>query len=171
LGLFFVGHPTFIPSTARAVDRLLEYYAIPLQSKQVVVIGRSPSAGRAIAWQCLSRDATVTICHRKTLDLARIASTADILICATGQAALVEATFIKPGAVVIDVGMNVVGDRLVGDVCFDQVEPLVEAITPVPGGVGPITTAVLLEATLEATSLAERGGHSERNHTSRDEVK
>ncbi|MEI6308129.1 MAG: bifunctional 5,10-methylenetetrahydrofolate dehydrogenase/5,10-methenyltetrahydrofolate cyclohydrolase [bacterium] len=153
LGLFFSGRPTFIPSTARAVDELLSYYQISLAGRRVVIIGRGPSAGRAIAWMCLQRDATVTVCHSKTIHLSEIARQAEILICVAGQPEMVGAAFIRPGAVVVDVGMTWMGGRLVGDVCFPEVEPLASAITPVPGGVGPITTAVLLEAAMEATAL------------------
>ena len=126
-----------------------------------VVLGRSEIVGKPMAMLLMQKgaDATVTVCHSRTKDLPSITRQADILVAAIGKANFVTADMVKPGAVVIDVGINRVGDKLVGDVDFDAVSPMASAITPVPGGVGPMTRALLLENTLRAAELQEPGGY------------
>jgi methylenetetrahydrofolate dehydrogenase (NADP+)/methenyltetrahydrofolate cyclohydrolase len=126
--------------------RLLEHAGVTLAGKHAVVIGRSNIVGKPVALLLLQKDATVTICHSKTKDLAETCRQADILIAAVGRAKLVTTAMVKPGACVIDVGVNRLSDgTLAGDVDFDAVKEVAGAITPVPGGVGPMTIAMLLE--------------------------
>jgi len=136
--------------TPWGVMRLLEEYAIAVKGKHAVVIGRSNIVGKPQALMLLEQHATVTICHSRTENLAEICREADILIAAVGRARMVGAEYVKPGAAVIDVGINRGEDGLIGDVDFDAVEPTASAITPVPGGVGPMTRAVLMQNTVEA---------------------
>jgi methylenetetrahydrofolate dehydrogenase (NADP+)/methenyltetrahydrofolate cyclohydrolase len=146
VGLLAVGRPNYAPATALAVLELLRHADLrPLRGARAVVIGRSPIVGRPTAMLLTAADATVTVCHSKTEDLADICRTADIVVAAVGHANFVTAEMIKPGAVVVDVGTNVVGGRLSGDV-DPKVREIAGAITPVPGGVGPVTTAVLLRS-------------------------
>jgi methylenetetrahydrofolate dehydrogenase (NADP+)/methenyltetrahydrofolate cyclohydrolase len=130
--------------------RLLSVYGIETAGKHAVVIGRSNIVGKPVAQLLLAANATVTLCHSKTADLPGVARTADILVAAIGKPRFVDKSFIKTGAVVIDVGMNRSDGKLCGDVSFDEVFPMVSAITPVPKGVGPMTIAMLLENTYEA---------------------
>lgn len=152
LGGVFTGSPVgFPPCTAQACLEILDYYQIPLEGKRAVVISRSLVIGRPAAMMLLERNATVTICHTKTADMASLCRQADILIAAAGRAGMVDARFAAPGQTVIDVGINVDEEgKLRGDVAFSQVEPLVGAITPVPGGVGGVTSAVLAKHVVEA---------------------
>jgi len=155
LGRLVRGEAGLRSCTPAGVMQLLRHYQIESRGKQAVVIGRSILVGKPMALLLLEADATVTIAHSKTPDLAAIARTADILIAAVGRPALITATMVKPGAIVIDVGMNRVTDatgnaRLVGDVHFDSVQTVAQAITPVPGGVGPMTVAMLLQNTLQS---------------------
>jgi methylenetetrahydrofolate dehydrogenase (NADP+)/methenyltetrahydrofolate cyclohydrolase len=141
--------------------RLLAEYNIPLQGKQAVVVGRSILVGKPMALMLLEADATVTIAHSRSHDLKAITQNADILIPAVGRPGLITADMVKPGAVVVDVGMNRITDasgksRLVGDVEFESTAGVAEFITPVPGGVGPMTVAILLENTF--TSYLRRQG-------------
>jgi methylenetetrahydrofolate dehydrogenase (NADP+)/methenyltetrahydrofolate cyclohydrolase len=135
--------------------RLLAEYAIPLQGKQAVVVGRSILVGKPLALMLLEKNATVTIAHSRTQDLASVCREADILVAAVGKAEIITADMVKPGAVVIDVGINRVEttegkSRLVGDVNFDSVVEVAKYITPVPGGVGPMTVAMLLQNTVQS---------------------
>lgn len=150
----------FRPATARGVMKLLDYYQIPLAGREVAVVGRSALVGKPIALACLNAGATVTISHRQTRDLVAVTKRADILIVAAGAPGLITKNHVREGQVVVDVGINVVsgpklleevgGRKLVGDVAFAEVAPLVAAISPVPGGVGPLTIACLFENLLEA---------------------
>jgi len=164
-GLLSQGRPRFIPCTAAGVQRMLIDAGIETAGRHAVVIGRSDIVGRPLALLLSGRgvggDATVTICHSRSADLAEHARRADILISAVGQPGLVTADMVKPGAAVIDVGINRVasasgGTRLVGDVDFDAVREVAGWITPVPGGVGPLTVAMLLSNTLLAAELRLR---------------
>ncbi|MGL5439119.1 MAG: bifunctional 5,10-methylenetetrahydrofolate dehydrogenase/5,10-methenyltetrahydrofolate cyclohydrolase [Filifactoraceae bacterium] len=131
------------PCTASAVIEMLEYNNIDYVSKRVVIIGRSLTVGKSLAVMLINKNATVTICHSKTPDLKSVTKEADILIVAVGKAKMIDDSYIKNGAIVIDVGINFDENGMCGDVDFDKVEPLVSGITPVPGGVGSITTIIL----------------------------
>ncbi len=131
--------------TAEAVVRLLDWYRIPIEGKHVVLVGRSPTVGRPLIQMLLNRNATLTITHSKTPDLKRFTVEADLLIVAVGRPRLIGAEYVKDGAVIVDVGTNVVDGKLIGDVDFESVKMKVSAITPVPGGVGPVTTAIMME--------------------------
>lgn len=155
LGRLFAGHPVFAPATPLGIINLLDEYAIDPQGMHVVVVGRSIEVGRPMAALLLSRDATVTVCHSKTRDLAALTAQADLLVAAVGKPRFITASMVKEGAVVIDVGTNRVEGVLCGDVDFDRVKDRALAITPVPGGVGPMTIAALMENTfLAAKRLA-----------------
>jgi len=150
-GRLFSGRPDFVPCTPGGIMTLLREYDIDPAGKKAVVIGRSVDVGRPMAALLINADATVTVCHSKTQNLAEETSKADILVCAIGKARFVGPEMVKKGAVVIDVGTNRDEEgKLCGDVDFEKVEPLASAITPVPGGVGPMTIATLMENTLEA---------------------
>lgn len=151
LGALLAGRPRLVPCTPAGVMRLLEHAAVPLAGRSAVVIGRSTIVGKPLALLLLQKDATVTICHSRSSDLAAIAKQADILVAAVGRARLVTAEMVKPGACVVDVGVNRLPDgALVGDVDFAEVARIAGWITPVPGGVGPMTIAMLLENCLGA---------------------
>jgi methylenetetrahydrofolate dehydrogenase (NADP+)/methenyltetrahydrofolate cyclohydrolase len=153
LGALLAGTPSVVPCTPAAVMRILEHAGVVLAGQQAVVIGRSSIVGKPLALLLLQRDATVTICHSKSGDLAAITSQADILVAAAGRAKLVGRAMVKPGACVIDVGVNRLADgTLAGDVDFDAVREVAGWITPVPGGVGPMTIAMLLENCVRAAS-------------------
>jgi methylenetetrahydrofolate dehydrogenase (NADP+)/methenyltetrahydrofolate cyclohydrolase len=144
----------FAPATAAAVLRILDHEEVPLTGRRVVVIGRSTVVGKPAALLLLARHATVTVCHSRTVDLPAVAREADVLVAAVGRAQMVTADYVKPGAVVIDVGTNSTPDGgLLGDVDTGAVEPVAAAITPVPGGVGPVTTMVLM---VHVVTAAER---------------
>jgi methylenetetrahydrofolate dehydrogenase (NADP+)/methenyltetrahydrofolate cyclohydrolase len=147
------GRPTIVPSTPLAGIEILKASDVELSGKSAVVVGRSPIVGRPLIQLLLLEHATVTVCHTRTADLAAVTRQADVLLLAAGRAALVDGTMVKPGATVVDFGINVVGERLVGDADFESVSAVAGAITPVPGGVGPVTTAVLARNLVE---LAER---------------
>ena len=142
------GHNEFLSCTPGGIMRLLDAYDIEIAGRHAVVIGRSPILGKPAAMLLLARDATVTICHSKTVGLADIVRTADIVVAAVGRAKFVQGDWVKPGAVVIDAGYN---EGNVGDVDFDAASAHAGLITPVPGGVGPTTIAVLLEQTVDAS--------------------
>lgn len=152
LGKLFAGKPLYKPATAEAVIQLLKYYEIDLAGKSVVVIGRSTIVGKPIAHLLLEEDATVTICHSKTPDIGAITKYADIVVSAAGKPKLVTAGMIKQGAVVIDVGTNFVNGKMTGDIDFEGVEKVASAVSPVPGGVGPVTTSVLLKQVVKSAN-------------------
>ncbi|MBW3539648.1 MAG: bifunctional methylenetetrahydrofolate dehydrogenase/methenyltetrahydrofolate cyclohydrolase FolD [Planctomycetes bacterium] len=158
VGLLMQGRPRFAPCTPAGVQELLLAGGIETEGAHAVVLGRSEIVGKPMAALLMQRgraaDATVTVCHSRSRDLADITRTADILIAAIGRARFVTAEMVKPGAAVIDVGINRVDERLVGDVDFEAVTKVAGAITPVPGGVGPMTIAMLLGNTLRAARLA-----------------
>lgn len=155
VGNMMIGKDAFLPCTPHGIMELLAHYGIDPAGKHAVVIGRSNIVGKPIGQLLLQKDATVTYCHSKTKDLANFTAQADILIAAIGRAKFVDQTFIKPGAVIIDVGMNRdENGKLCGDVDFEDVQEKASYITPVPGGVGPMTIAMLMENTLES---AEKG--------------
>jgi methylenetetrahydrofolate dehydrogenase (NADP+)/methenyltetrahydrofolate cyclohydrolase len=145
----YTGKEGIIPCTPKGIIKLLKEANVKIAGKNAVVIGRSNIVGLPVAKLLLDENATVTVCHSKTKDLAKITSEADILIVAIGKPKFVKADMVKPGAVVIDVGVNRVDGKLVGDVDFDNVEYKTKAITPVPGGVGPMTITCLMENTIE----------------------
>lgn len=153
VGKIMIGDYDFLPCTPAGVMELLKYYNIDPSGKNCVVIGRSNIVGKPMAMLLLHANGTVSICHSKTKDLSAITKNADILVAAVGCAKFVTAEMVKPGAVVIDVGMNRVDGKLCGDVDFDGVEPLASYITPVPGGVGPMTIGMLMKNTLKAAKL------------------
>jgi len=151
LGALVQGRPGFVPGTPAGVMRLLEHAGVPLAGRRAVVIGRSAIVGKPMALLLLQRDATVTICHSKSADLAALAREADVLVAAAGRPKLVTASMVKAGACVIDVGINRRADgRIEGDVDFDAVKEVAGWITPVPGGVGPMTVAMLIANTVQA---------------------
>ena len=149
IGRLMAGKEAAVPCTPKGIIRLLEEYKIEIAGKNTVVIGRSKIVGRPTALLLLNRDATVIICHSKTSNLAFYTRNADIIVVAAGKPKLVTADMIKEGAVVIDVGINRTGGKLVGDVDFESVKKKAGYITPVPGGVGPMTVAMLMENTME----------------------
>ena len=159
VGALMSGDATFLPCTPSGVIRLLEYYDIETEGKSCVIIGRSNIVGKPMMHLMLEKNATVTVCHSRTKNLKDITRTADILICAIGKAEYITAEHIKRGAVVIDVGINRTSDgRLVGDVKFAQCSEIASYITPVPGGVGPMTIAMLLENTLRGAKKQIKKG-------------
>lgn len=163
VGLMVQGRPRFLPCTPSGCQQLLIHAAVETAGKHAVVLGRSEIVGKPMAMLLVQKgqaaDATVTVCHSRTRNLAEIIKQADIIIAAIGKPKFVTADMVKPGATVIDVGINRVGDKLVGDVDFDAVKEVAGAITPVPGGVGPMTIAMLLQNTLRAAQiqLGDRG--------------
>ena len=150
IGLVTAGKGGFAPCTAKACLAILDHYGIPLEGKHVVVVGRSQVIGKPVALMVLERHATVSICHSRTADLAHHVQQADIVIAAAGRAHMITANMVKAGAVVIDVGINELDGKTVGDVDYDAVSTVASAITPVPGGVGSVTTTMMLEAVYEA---------------------
>jgi len=147
----------YAPCTPEGVVELLKYFEIPLKSSKVTLIGRSMVVGKPLAMLLLKEHATVTICHTRTADLAAECRAADILIAAAGAAKMIQAEHVKEGTVVIDVGINVDEEgNLCGDVDFDSVEPLASMITPVPGGVGSVTTSILAMHTLKAAAKTRK---------------
>lgn len=163
VGLLVQGRPRFLPCTPHGVLQLLSRYNIQVSGKSVVIVGRSEIVGKPLANLMIQKDSalggsavngTVTVCHSRTENLAEITRSADILIAAIGRANFVTADMVKPGAVVVDVGINRTDAGLVGDVDFDAVGEVASYITPVPGGVGPLTIAMLLRNTLTSAQLA-----------------
>ena len=151
----FLGKQTgFAPCTPSACMKILDHYGIDCSGKKAVVIGRSPVVGKPAAMMLLQKNATVTICHTKTTDMPSVVKEADIVIVAAGRAGVIGADYLRAGQTIIDVGINVNEEgRLCGDVSFADAEPLVDAITPVPGGVGSVTTSVLVEHVVDAALL------------------
>jgi methylenetetrahydrofolate dehydrogenase (NADP+)/methenyltetrahydrofolate cyclohydrolase len=154
-GLLMEGRPRFVPATPMGVVRMLREHGVELEGKDVTVVGRSDIVGKPLASLLISRDvnATVTVCHSRTDDVAEHTRNADIVVAAVGVPEFVTADMVDEGAVVVDVGINRVDDELVGDVAYDEVSEKASAITPVPGGVGPMTVASLLENTVKAARL------------------
>lgn len=151
VGRLVTGNPLFKPCTPYGVMVMLQRIGVDLKGKNVVVVGRSNIVGKPVALMCLAEHATVTICHSRTQDLAAKVAAADVVIAAVGRPEMIQGDWIKPGAVVIDVGVNRVGEKkLVGDVAYAAAAERASAITPVPGGVGPMTIAMLLQNTLES---------------------
>ncbi|MDD1658915.1 MAG: bifunctional 5,10-methylenetetrahydrofolate dehydrogenase/5,10-methenyltetrahydrofolate cyclohydrolase [Methanomicrobiales archaeon] len=155
LGRLLSGDPLFSPCTPLGIMILLAEYGIPVEGTEAVVVGRSIEVGRPMAILLLNAGATVTVCHSKTRNLPRKTRSADLLVSAVGKAGVITGPMVKKGAVVIDVGISRVEGKTCGDVDFPAVEPIARAITPVPGGVGPMTIAMLMENTLKAAR--ERG--------------
>lgn len=146
VGKLMIGKDGIVPCTAAGIIRLLEENGIEIEGKQCVVVGRSNIVGKPTAMELLHRNGTVTVCHSKTVGLKDICKTADILVCAIGKPKFFDREYVKPGAVVVDVGIHRQDDgTLCGDVDFDDVKDIVSAITPVPGGVGPMTVAMLFK--------------------------
>ncbi|HOI16794.1 MAG TPA: bifunctional methylenetetrahydrofolate dehydrogenase/methenyltetrahydrofolate cyclohydrolase FolD [Geobacteraceae bacterium] len=155
MGRLIIGKPVFQPCTPFGIMVLLKESGIDLKGKEVVIVGRSNIVGKPVAFMCLQQHATVTICHTRTVDLPAKIGAADILIAAAGKAEMVRGEWIKEGAVVIDVGVNRLPDnRLVGDVEFDAAARRASHITPVPGGVGPMTITMLLQNTLQSAQMS-----------------
>ncbi len=157
VGLLMQNRPRYLPCTPHGIQQILAAYKIETTGRHVVVVGRSDIVGKPIAMMLAQKgptaNATVTICHSATSDLPAICRTADILIAAIGKPQFIDASMVKAGACVIDVGINRVGDHLVGDVAYADVLPIAGSITPVPGGVGPLTIAMLLKNTLSAARM------------------
>ena len=156
-GRLFSGRPELVPCTPAGILRLLDEYDVPIAGRNAVVVGRSLLLGRPVAQLLLARDATVTVCHSRTADLVAHVGRAEILVVGVGRPGLIRGEWIRPGATVVDVGINRAADgSLVGDVDFEGAAQRAAAITPVPGGVGPMTLAMLLRNTVLAA--ARRAG-------------
>ena len=156
LGNLMSENTILAPATAIAVVHLIESTGIKIEGKNAVVIGRSNIIGKPVALMLLEKNATVTVCHSKTKNLAEHTKKADILVVAVGKPNLIKKEMVKEGAVVIDVGINRIGNKLIGDVDFENVKEVAGFITPVPGGVGPMTRAMLMKNTLKAMELAKK---------------
>ncbi len=143
----------FPPATPQAVMEMLRFYQVPMSGKEAVVLGRSMVVGKPMSLLLLGENATVTVCHSKTQDLPGVCRRADILVAAIGKARMITTNYIKPGATVMDVGINVEGGKLFGDVDTEPAKEVAGAITPVPGGVGAVTTRVLLKHVIKAAKL------------------
>jgi methylenetetrahydrofolate dehydrogenase (NADP+)/methenyltetrahydrofolate cyclohydrolase len=156
-GLLALGYEGFLPATAHAAVEILKRSGIPLEGRRAVVVGRSNVVGKPAALLLLREHATVTICHSRTVDLARQVRDAEIVIVAAGRPGLITGEMLRPGAVVVDVGINVREGRIVGDVDAASAAPVVSAIAPVPGGVGPLTNAILLSHLMRAARNQAEG--------------
>jgi methylenetetrahydrofolate dehydrogenase (NADP+)/methenyltetrahydrofolate cyclohydrolase len=152
-GRLFAGEKGFVPCTPKGIIRLLKTTGVDISGKRAVVVGRSNLVGKPVSMLLLSENATVTICHSRTADLAGVCSEADILVAAVGRPEMIKGEYIKQGAIVIDVGTTKVDGKLKGDVEFEEAAKKAAFITPVPGGVGPMTVTMLLENTIEAAEL------------------
>jgi methylenetetrahydrofolate dehydrogenase (NADP+)/methenyltetrahydrofolate cyclohydrolase len=163
VGALVVGEPAFYPCTPWGVMKMLEHEGVKVEGKHAVVVGRSNIVGKPMALMLLNASATVTVCHSRTPDLAAITRQGDLLVAAVGRPRMITAQMVKPGAVVIDVGINRLPDgKLAGDVDFAGVSAVASLITPVPGGVGPMTIAMLLANTVKsAERVAGMGGRAE----------
>ncbi|MDR3562287.1 MAG: bifunctional 5,10-methylenetetrahydrofolate dehydrogenase/5,10-methenyltetrahydrofolate cyclohydrolase [Negativicutes bacterium] len=148
VGLVAAGRSRWAPCTPRAVMAVLDYYGVELAGRPAVVIGRSNVVGKPLFHLLLARSATVTVCHSKTKDLAAVVQQADIVVAAVGRPGLIGGGMIKPGAIVVDVGINELDGKIVGDVDFAAVEKIAAAITPVPGGVGTVSNLMVMDAVL-----------------------
>ena len=147
-GLFMGEKGVFTPCTPQAVIEIIDHYKIDVTGKMVVVVGRSLVVGKPLAIMLINKNATVTVCHTKTVNLKEECKNADIIIAAAGRAKMIDETYVRSGQIIIDVGINMCDGKLCGDVDYDKVAPIVAAITPVPGGVGSVTTSVLLKHTV-----------------------
>ena len=141
----YLGNDTIMPCTVKGIIKLLEYYDIPLEGANVVIVGRGNIVGHPLSLALINKNATVTVAHSKTKDLSNVTKNADILISATGVAHLITLDMVKPGAVVVDVGVSRIDGHIVGDVDFDNVKDVASWITPNPGGVGPMTVAMIID--------------------------
>lgn len=151
VGVFAGTNQGFPPCTPQACMEILDYYNVDCTGKKAVVVGRSLVVGKPAAMMLIKKNATVTVCHTRTVDMPSVVKEADIVIVAAGRAGVVDASYVREGQIVIDVGINVNAEgKLCGDVDYASVEPIVEAITPVPGGVGSVTTSVLIGHVVEA---------------------
>ena len=153
LGSIFINKDQgYFPCTAQAVVEILDHYGIQISGKNITIIGRSLVIGKPLSMMLLNRNATVTVCHSRSKDIEKISSRADILVCASGQMESITKNYVNKDMTIIDVGIswNEAKQKLCGDVLFEEVEPCVKAITPVPGGVGAVTTAVLLDHVVES---------------------
>jgi methylenetetrahydrofolate dehydrogenase (NADP+) / methenyltetrahydrofolate cyclohydrolase len=158
-GNLFLGLPSFLPATAAAVMEILERTKTPLVGKRAIIISRSNVVGKPLAMMLLQKNATVTICHSRTVDLPVFTRQADVLVAAAGHANMITADMVRPGAVVIDVGINELPKGgIVGDVDFTSVREVAEAVTPTPGGVGPLTNILLLKQCMQAAWQQVRAG-------------
>jgi methylenetetrahydrofolate dehydrogenase (NADP+)/methenyltetrahydrofolate cyclohydrolase len=162
VGLLSQGRPRFLPCTPHGVQQILHRYQVPVAGKHVVIVGRSDIVGKPLAMMLAAKDshlgpeaanATVTVCHSRTANLAEITRQADILVAAIGKPRFITAEMVRPGAVVVDVGINRVAAGLCGDVDYEAVRQVASAITPVPGGIGPLTVTMLLHNTIGAAAL------------------
>jgi methylenetetrahydrofolate dehydrogenase (NADP+)/methenyltetrahydrofolate cyclohydrolase len=149
-GRFYLGENCFVPCTAMSVLELIKSTNVNLQGKHAVVIGRSNIVGKPVAQLLLNENCTVTICHSRTTNLKEICSSADILVCAIGKPGFIDKEYVKEGAIVIDVGTSNLNGKITGDVCFDSVVEKAAFVTPVPGGVGAVTTTLLMRNTCKA---------------------
>lgn len=150
LGNLFLGRPGFVPCTPQSVMTILERYNIPLAGKHAVLVGRSTVVGKPLSMLLLAQNATVSICHSKTRDLGAMTRQADILVAAVGVPRMITADMVSEGTIVVDVGINVVDGKTVGDVDYEPVSGKAAAITPVPGGVGAVTTMIVLQHVVES---------------------
>lgn len=157
IGRMTCGKPSLVPCTAKACMAILAHYNISVTGKKVVVVGRSQVIGKPVALMVLAQHGTVTICHSRTVDLPGTVKEADIVIAAAGKAHMITADMVKTGAVIIDVGINDLDGTTVGDVDYTNVSEVASAITPVPGGVGSVTTTMMLESVYEAYQLQKAG--------------
>jgi len=157
-GLLALGRPAFVPATPLGGLELLKRSGIEIKGREAVIVGRSNIVGKPMFFLLLQEHATVTVCHSRTRNLTEVTRRADILVAAIGKARMITADMVKPGTVVLDFGINVVEGKVVGDVDFEAVKGVAGAITPVPGGTGPTTNAVLLRNTLDAAKLQIRHG-------------
>lgn len=155
-GLLLQGKPRFVPCTPAGILEMLKFYQIPIEGKRIVVLGRSEIVGRPMAQLLLNHNATVTVCHSKTQNLSEETQRAEVLIAAIGKPKFVKAEMVSTGATVIDVGINRADGKIVGDVDFESVKNKVSAISPVPGGVGPMTIAMLMRNLSLAATLQSR---------------
>ena len=167
-GNLFLGLPSFLPSTAAAVMEILERTHTPLAGKRVVILGRSNVVGKPLSMMLLQKNATVTVCHSRTFNLPFFTKQADVLIAAVGRPNMVTAEIVRPGATVIDVGINAKPEGgIVGDVDFASVSEVASALTPTPGGVGPLTNVLLLKQCVEAAWLQIGGRPQELSSSSK----
>ena len=156
VGALSIGQPGFVSCTPAGIVQLLKRSGVEIEGKECVIVGRSNIVGKPMALLMLRENATVTVCHSRTADLKEVTKRADILIVAIGKPCMIDKEYVKEGAVVIDVGIHRKADgNLCGDVDFESVEPIASAITPVPGGVGPMTIAMLMNNCVEAKGIQE----------------